>query len=107
VGEGKESGMRINVYGGTSRGGENLCLSCQYGRVRRNQDGKVSIKCIEFGRFVENITIECSAYLHKNQMDMYEMKKIAHVITPGREHLGFRSFSTLTEQEKESFEGMD
>ena len=107
MGSGKESYMRINVYGGTSRSGANLCLSCQEGKIRKDQDGKMTIKCQSFNRFVKNITIECSMYLHKNQMDMYEMKKIAHVITPGREHLAFRSFSTLSEQEKESFEGMD
>lgn len=91
--------MEINVSGGTARDhSTNLCLSCKFSVVREGHDGKIQNNCFHFGRNTQP-TLSCSVYEHKNQADLYDMKQLAWVIVPGREHLGFRPLKTIAKEE--------
>lgn len=94
--------MRVNIKGGTANHSTNLCLSCKYASIREAHDGAVQVQCEQFSGKISP-TVRCSVYEHKNNPDMYEMKQIAWVITPGREALGFRPFKTVAKETGENF----
>jgi hypothetical protein len=97
--------MRIDVEGGTAKGGVNLCLSCTWAKVREGQDGKTTIRCAEFEAWVTTNTYRCSAYRHKNQTDVYTMKEIAWIVTAEtRGKIGFKQFKDLNEEEQRKVE---
>jgi hypothetical protein len=95
--------VKIKVRGGTTRENEEgLCKSCTHARYRQFQDGRERIKCGWDDAVVRGKVAECSDYQHKNTTPLRDMYDMAWVITPGKEHMGFRQFKKLNQEEKDN-----
>jgi hypothetical protein len=99
--------MNVNVHGGTAKHGENLCSSCAYAHRTELQNGKAVTVCHASEwtpHAIPSPVVRCNKYLHTNAVTLHEMKSIAWVIVPGKEHLGFRKRSKLSEEEREKID---
>ncbi len=94
-------GMKIKVRGGTAKADENLCTTCKSYESVEFDDGTLLRKCCNFDQIIKRRVLTCSEYMNSNHQNMYDMKEMAWVITPGKIHLGFRRLKTLSEEERD------
>lgn len=88
-----------NVKNGTpDHSRPEMCLTCRNATVARGYaDSQRYLRCSEFG-WIRFPIYECSQYEHKLAISLYEMNKMATLIEPTKDGLGFHG-RKLTREE--------
>lgn len=95
--------MRVKIRGGTpSKHTDNLCLSCAFSSVRRNDKNDTTIQCSAFERQIVTNTTECSVYREVQKTSLREMQNMAWIISPSeiKGKIGFKPFKEMSDEEK-------
>jgi hypothetical protein len=90
----------IKIEGGTAKHGESLCETCSYASRREEEDGSRVVHCSYFCRFIYKKVLRCNRYRHANHPELYELKQIAWILTPGKPNIGFKRYGDLSSEEK-------
>lgn len=97
--------MGVNVKNGTPLHGPSLCETCVFAHVKRGfRESEVFVVCVaaEPAHRVPFPVRECSVYRDKTRPSIYEMEKIALIITPrDPKRTGFVHASVLTKEDAE------
>lgn len=59
---------------------ENLCNSCKFGSMRKDDQSNLLFYCKMYQERVSHVIVECSDYSGKNQMSLHAMKECAILI---------------------------
>jgi hypothetical protein len=97
--------MSLHVKNGTPMHGPSLCETCVFAHVKRGfRESEVFVVCVaaEPAHRVPFPIRECSAHRDKTRPSVYEMEKIASIITPrDPKRTGFVHASDLAKEEVE------
>lgn len=83
--------MADKVINGTPKSAPTLCTSCQSGVCVRGINFEEIVYCNELRRDITFVVERCSAFEHKSETSLYDMKKIAWDVTSRkRDRTGFQ-----------------
>lgn len=88
----------------TPKSTTDLCASCSHAFIREGYNGTEDRICTWITPWIRirGATTNCADYRHKNETDVYELEKIAWIITGNKGHkIGFKPWVDMTPEERE------
>jgi hypothetical protein len=88
----------------TPRSDVDLCASCTHSFIREGYSGHRDVFCqlIQPPLCIKEPTVFCKDYRHKNETDLYDLEKIAWIVTTDpKGKMGFRPWIDMTKEERD------
>lgn len=87
----------------TPRSDVDLCHSCSQSFIREGYNGDKVVLCtwVTPPLRIKGPTVKCGSYRHKNEADVFDLEKIAWIIsTDPKGKIGFRQWKEMSAEER-------